>query len=70
MTKPETAKYLSGLGYSAKDEDVGIIIYVNRPMGHGKKERVRNILRSVGYKGKWGWKLKNSDLHKTRIGEK
>lgn len=58
MGKDETAKYLSGLGYAAEHEGGKIAIYVNRPMGRGSKDRVRNALRAIGYKGTWGWRMR------------
>jgi hypothetical protein len=61
MTKQATAEYLSKLGYCASHENGGVVIYFDKPLGHGKKDRIRNILRSVGYKGKWAWKLRKQE---------
>lgn len=58
LTKDETAKYLRGIGYDAENLGDKVIIWCDEPMRRGLKERVRNRLMSIGYKGIWGWGIK------------
>ena len=58
MTLPEAAEYLSGIGFDAHDEHTKIVVYVKKPMWRRRKEKVRNALRAVGYKGRWSWRLR------------
>lgn len=57
MTSEETAKYLCKLGYSAEGSGGKIVITVPEKMWRERKNRVRNTLRSVGYKGKLGYRV-------------
>lgn len=57
MKNEEIAKYLTGLGYKAEFRDNSMKISTDKPLTPGTKDKVRNALRSVGYKGRWGWKI-------------
>ncbi len=56
MTKQETVDHLVGLKYAAKLEEGVVVIFVDKPMHRGQKERLRNELRAIGYRGSWGWR--------------
>lgn len=57
MEKEQAAEYLKGLGINAEVVDGVVVIWVKKPIWKGKKEQIRNYLRSVGYKGSWGWRV-------------
>lgn len=56
ITKEATARHLIGLKYDAKVKDGVVIILTDKPLHRGQKERLRNELRAVGYRGSWGWR--------------
>lgn len=56
MTKDETVKYLRGIKIPAELIKGVVVIYTDQPMSPGEKERIRNILRSISYRGSWGWR--------------
>jgi len=56
MTKQEVVDHLRGLKYPAELIRGVVVIWVEKPMYRGQKERLRNELRAVGYRGSWGWR--------------
>lgn len=55
--KQEAADYLKGIGYNAEVVKGVLVIWVPEPMRPGKKNRLRNTLRAIGYRGSWGWRM-------------
>ena len=55
--KQEAADYLKGIGYNAEIVKGVLVIWVAEPMRPGKKNRLRNMLRAIGYRGSWGWRM-------------
>ena len=58
MDKQEVTKYLVGIGYDAEVIGKAVVILVDKPMRRGEKDRIRNILRSVSYRGTWSWRIR------------
>lgn len=58
MDKYKVVEHLVGLNYDADVVDGAVIIWVKEAMQKKQKERVRNELRAVGYKGSWGWRMR------------
>lgn len=56
ITKEATARHLRGLNHDAEVVNGVIVVWVDKPMYKGQKERLRNELRAVGYRGSWGWR--------------
>lgn len=61
MDKYNVAKHLVGLKYDAEVVDGIVVIWVKEAMQKKQKERVRNELRAVGYRGSWGWRMKGAE---------
>lgn len=59
MDKTSAVKYLCGLGYDAEEVDGVLVVWTPEPMKPGKKDRLRNALRAIGFRGSWGWRIKN-----------
>lgn len=55
--KQAAADYLKGIGYNAEVVKGVLVIWVTEPMKPGKKNRLRNTLRAIGYRGSWGWRM-------------
>jgi hypothetical protein len=58
MTKQETVDHLRGLKYQAELVKGVVVIFVDAPMSRRQKERLRTELKTIGYKGSWGWRMK------------
>lgn len=60
MSKDEVAKYLTGIGYPATNEDGVVVMWVSQPMALPEKNKLRKskIMQSIGYKSSWGWRIK------------
>ena len=56
ITKEATARHLIGLKYDATVTNGVIVVWTDKPLHRGQKERLRNELRAVGYRGSWGWR--------------
>jgi len=58
MTKQEVAEYLTKIGFPARvSEDGAVELPVDVPMRRKQKDCIRNRLQSIGYRGKWRWKI-------------
>lgn len=62
MDKQEVARYLVGIGYDAKVIGKSVVILVDRPLRRGEKDHLRNVLRSVSYRGTWGWRQRQREV--------
>lgn len=60
MTISETAKYLRSIGYDAENVNNVVIVYSEELKRPGKREEIRNRLRSIGFKGRWGWRTRKA----------
>lgn len=58
MSKDEVAKYLTGIGYSATNENGVVVVWVSQPMPLPEKNKLRKIMQSIGYKSSWGRRIK------------
>ncbi len=57
MTKDEVAEHLTNAGYPASNEKGVVTIKTAVPMPKTKKNKIRRILREIGYRASWGWRL-------------
>ncbi len=62
MSKQEVTDRLRGLGFDAELVEGVVIIWTDKPLHKGQKTRIRNELRSMGYRGSWGWKVKKEEV--------
>lgn len=58
MTKQETVERLRSLKYPAELVKGVVVIFVDVPMSRRQKERLRTELKTIGYKGSCGWRMK------------
>ena len=56
-TKDEAAAHLAGIGYNAANIEGVVTVRTPRPLRRGEKDRLRNELRAINYRGSWGWKV-------------
>lgn len=59
MTKDEVVKYLNDIGHKATNENGVVVVWVKKPMTLPEKNKLRQILQSLGYRSSWAWRLDN-----------
>lgn len=61
-TKDEAAAHLVGIGYNAENQKGVVTVLTPKPLRRGQKDRIRNELRAINYRGSWGWRM-NKEVH-------
>lgn len=61
-SKQEATEYLRGLKYNAELIEGIVVIWTPEPLERREKEQVRNRLRSIGYRGSWGYRCRRQEV--------
>ena len=62
MTKQGAADHLKGVGYDAEVVEGVVIVWTPVPFRRGQKDRIRNELRAINYRGSWGWRVRKEEM--------